>query len=83
MADAKRNGRLRPRIGSEDGNAKLTEDGVRTLLELRRQGLTQVEAAAALKVSQATVSAIENGIEWCHVTGLERKQPYSRRKLKT
>lgn len=80
LADAKRNNRLRPRIGSQVGIAKLSDADVKRLMRLRSAGLRQVDVAAALGVSQATISAVENGIVWCQVTGMERKQPYGRRR---
>ncbi len=80
LADAKRNGRLRPCIGSQVGVAKLSDAAVKKLMKLRSAGRRQVDVAAILGVSQATVSAVENGIVWCQVTGMARKQPYGQRR---
>lgn len=83
LADAKRNKRLRPRIGPQVGIAKLSESDVRKIMEMRAAGHRQVDVAAEFGVSQATISGIECGIVWPQVTGLRRQQPYGRRKPKS
>lgn len=58
---------VRRRRGSNHGNAKLTEDDVRTIRRLVEQGSLHREVAQEFGVSKATVGAIISGRNWSHV----------------
>lgn len=61
----------RQAIGSEVGNAKLTESEVVEIVERYSTGdETQSELAAEYDVSQSQIHKIVNGIRWGHATGI-------------
>lgn len=61
---------LRPK-GSECGTAKLSDDDVREIWELIKEGKThQSVIAEKYGVLQANISVIKRGMGWNHITGL-------------
>ena len=68
MADAIRNGKVRPQKGIANGNAKLTEDDVREIRRLYATGqLTQPELALQFGVSRQVIGQIVRRETWKHV----------------
>lgn len=57
-----------PRAGEAHHAAKLSEDEVRAIRRLCEQGVNQYQIAAAFGVSQHTVSKINTGRAWGHLT---------------
>ncbi len=53
--------------GEGHGNSKLTEELVKKIRILREEFFTQSEIAAAVGVTQTTVSKVLNGQMWSHV----------------
>lgn len=65
MADAMAAGRHA--VGERNGTAKLTEEDVRAIKQLREDGLLQREVAALYGVARSRISHIERGYDWRHV----------------
>ena len=65
MADNIRHGTIA--IGIRNGNAKLTDDGVREIRELLKQGLSQRKIARLFSVGHDAISAINTDRLWKHV----------------
>lgn len=50
--------------GVNNGNVKLTEDQVRQIKELRREGISQYRCGEMFGVSRSTIKNIDNGSTW-------------------
>lgn len=69
MKDMIRKGRANKAIGSKTGNAKLTEDEVRQIVDLFLSGrCTRKEIAPIFGVSYSLIKQIIRGEVWKHVT---------------
>lgn len=69
MTDCSSKGRVakNPSHGEANGNSKLTEDDVRHILELRKQGLSQHAISRAVNVPRPTIKDIVTGFRWRHI----------------
>lgn len=67
--DCVRKGRVVSLKGSTRGNAKLTEQQVLHILDLRENGATQRAIASKFGVHHSTVGAILKGKKWSHMCG--------------
>jgi hypothetical protein len=54
--------------GERHGFSKLTESQVRKIPELRREGLTQKEIADEFGCHHSSISLIERGLLWKHIS---------------
>jgi hypothetical protein len=58
----------RNQMGEDRHNAKLTNDKVREIRELRGEGVSQADLARRFQVNPATISGIVRRKDWKHVT---------------
>jgi HNH endonuclease len=72
-------GRAHIAVGSEASNARLTEENVKEVFEMLREGYSQVFIAEYFGVGGTTIHSIANGRTWTHVPGC----PSRRRKRKS
>ena len=64
--DAARHGSHR---GERNGRAKLTDEQVREVRRLLREGVSGLEIERKLGISDSMVSFIKQGVHWAHVKG--------------
>ena len=57
--------------GSMNGAAILTESDVAKIVEMLKSESTQSEIATLFRVGQQTISRINTGVLWSHVTGIK------------
>jgi hypothetical protein len=67
MQDMISKGRLYDRRGEKNSKVKLTEEDVRTVKLLRKNGMTYKSIAKSLKVSEGCINHILNGRHWVGV----------------
>lgn len=69
MQDSVRAGRTKGiRVGGKNGYARLDEDKVREIKQMLREGVRHVDIAKTIGISRPTVTRINTGHIWSHVT---------------
>lgn len=68
QSHAIRTGLIKLRRGVDVKASKLTDEKVRDILDMLRDGATQSKCAEIMGVNQQTISKIVNGVSWKHIT---------------
>lgn len=71
LDDAMEKGRMP--IGEKHGNAKLSDQKVKTIWKLLNQGVSQREVAERYKVTQSIISDIYRHVSWKHIGRMENQ----------
>lgn len=58
-------------IGEKNNQSKITEDDVKYILELKKQGYTYKEIAKKFNMSESGIGSIFTGHTWKHLTGIK------------
>lgn len=66
MHDMKQKGRHL--YGERNSQAKLTEDAVRKIKQLLKDGMSQSKVALMFGMQQMEISRIKRGLRWAHIT---------------
>jgi len=67
MRDMVQKGRNNPRIGTENGNSKLSEQNVLEIRKLHHEGMKNKRISIMYKVSETTICHVVNRKTWKHV----------------
>lgn len=71
---------IKPAVGVNQSQTKLTEEQVRLVMNSPNKGMRQL--GRELGVDHKSISAIRNGRSWNHITGLPRNEKLDTRKYK-